>query len=65
MGLLKQRLGRHISARRNVFDGLGQLAAAYDDAEAAPQPIAVAPSGSDPAAGRGLLMRLAELVKRA
>ena len=65
-GLLEQRLGRRISARRYVFDSLGQLAAAYDEAEPT-QPLESAPASQAPAprsAPRGLMKRLAQLVGR-
>ena len=65
-GLLEQRLGRRISARRYVFDSLGQLAAAYDDAESTqtsePTPVSQAPKQQS--APRGLMNRLARFVGR-
>ena len=64
-GMLEQRLGRNISARRYVFDSLGQLAAAYDQAPAkvarAQEP---AQAAAEEAAPRGLFQRLAGLVRR-
>ena len=65
-GLLEQRLGRRISARRYVFDSLGQIAAAYDEVAPMLTPQAAAIPGDVGAnAGRGLLKRLAGLVRRA
>ncbi len=64
--LLEQRLGRRISARRYVFDSLGQLAAAYDEAAPNPAPAAAANDApaADDAAPKGLFKRLAGLVRR-
>lgn len=61
---LEQRLGKRVSARRYVFESLGQLAAAYDQADATP----AAPAAPDPQARpapRGVMSTLARLVRRA
>ena len=65
-GLLEQRLGRRISARRYVFDSLGQLAAAYDEAEStqAPEPALASQALPQQSAPRGLMKRLARFVGR-
>ena len=66
VAMLEQRLGKRISARRYVFDSLGQLGAAYDDAEALPQNDVPPPAASatQPAAPKGFMKRLAGLVGR-
>jgi non-ribosomal peptide synthetase component F/acyl carrier protein len=66
VSLLEGRLGRRISARRYVFDSLGQLAAAYDEApsSAVEQPTAQPAAAAPAPAAKGLLSRLAGLVRR-
>lgn len=61
---MEGRLGRSVPARRYVFESLGQLAAAYDDASARQAPMkTVDASASSSTASRGVLGRLARLVR--
>lgn len=63
VAMLEKRLGRSISPRRYVFDSLGQLAAAYDQAPQAVPAVASEPP-PEAAPARGLMKRLAGLVGR-
>jgi amino acid adenylation domain-containing protein len=55
---LEQRLGRSVSARRYVFETLGQLAAGYESAE----PVVQAAPKVDAAPKGGVMKRLVKLV---
>jgi hypothetical protein len=61
---MEARLGRSVPARRYVFESLGQLAAAYDDASARQAPVRPADASAQTStAPLGVLGRLARLVR--